>query len=63
MGLFDGPVMSFAEKFCRYLDERIAARVETSKQCDDGTNRLMHLTIAMALQEVSQALKTVAGIE
>ena len=63
MALFDGTIRSFAQKFCSYLDERIAARVEQSRKTDDPTNKLLHLTIAMSLQEVVAALKLVAEIE
>lgn len=72
MGLFDGPVMSFAEKFCAYLDERSKfheAGIEailnktTVMTPEDAFNKLRHAILFDALQEISTALKAVAGIE
>ena len=63
MGLFDGPVLSFATKFCAYLDERVQARIDQAAQCDEQGNRSIHMVVALTLQEVSNALRAVAGIE
>lgn len=62
MGLFDGQIKSFAKKFCEYLDERVVARVEEANKQEDAHIRSMYLTVAITLQEVSSALKTVAEL-
>lgn len=63
MGIFDGQIKNFAVKFTDYLDERVAHYFaagngeETSKEL-----KSVYFTVAMTLQEVSNALKHVAGL-
>lgn len=62
MGFFDGPVMSFAEKFCRYLDGRVIELHNQAGTEADPYTKLRCAVVAEALNEVSLALKTVTGL-
>lgn len=66
MGLFDGPVMSFATKFCKYLDVRCEQHIEDMKKADENKDafaKMRHAIVYECLQEITAALRNVAGIE
>lgn len=63
MGLFDGPVMSFAEKFCKHLDSRVEVHHEVAQKTSNNWEKMRAILIGDTLNEISVALKSVAGIE
>jgi hypothetical protein len=64
MGLFDGPIVKFAEKFCQHVEARAQYYQEAADRLDanQASHRSVYLTVALCLTEVSAALRTIAEL-
>lgn len=64
MGLFDGPVMSFATKFCKHLDKRVEELFKASEvEGIEPWQKMKNIIVGETLSEVSAGLKLIAGID